>query len=62
MGEATLRAAQRRPLLDVRNHYRALPSGGAFGFMLCKVGEALFRAVQRRLDSHHPAASQTLAW
>ena len=22
-------------------------------FMLCKVGEALFRAVQRRLDSHH---------
>ena len=33
VGEATLRAAQRRPLLNVRGHYRALPSGGDFGFM-----------------------------
>ena len=49
---ATLRAAQHSPLLHVRGHPRALPSGGAFGFMLWKFGEALLRAVRRRLHYH----------
>ena len=52
MGEATLRAAQHRLLLHVRGHPRALPSSGAFGFMLWKVSEALLSAVQRRLHHH----------
>ena len=40
--------AQHRPLLTARGHYCALPSGGAFGFMLWKVGEATLCAAQRR--------------
>ena len=48
----TTQSAQHSPLLHVRGHPRALPSGGAFGFMLWKVGEALLRAVQRRLHYH----------
>ena len=39
-------------MLDACGRYRALPSGGALGFMLCKVGEALLRAVQGRLHCH----------